>query len=638
MAVVVGLDIGTSTLKGVVLAGAPRKYRVVDFFEADLHEESPPAASADGEAGGGDEEASGLGARVREILRARKLEGAEVVVALDAKDCGIREFSIPFTREDQIQRTVSFEAEHHFLAFDIDEVILEWIKVGELDGKSQLLLFAVPKEQIEDYLATLRSADVDPIALDLDAAAVANAFALSPYYDPTASALIIDMGSTSTKIVLVQDGKLRKVRSLRTAAAVTAGQRMMAAPAGVSPPALSGGDGDPDEGESIFSGSIETRFQEIEAALKRLEPVASDQFDLGLQDPTEPPIAILSDEDYERVQNAASSSEPTLLDVTPAAPSSDAPETTTEHNLDYGDYLERIAIETHRTFATYQLDAPVDLICLTGGHSRPEARQFFQEEFDVDVVELDFGDALPSDLGHEAAERLGKHGGVALGLAAKGLGHDTSNVDFRKGPYRYERRFEKLRFALLTCSILCFAFFLNMTYWSFHEYRKAKTTVATKKAQSAMAYKNFFSKDLPSGRDPVRAAEEQLKQWKAGGLGDAARFLDFVDVTKNVGEVLNGAGVHFTIESMDFDLRLQRSRAGGGSKRDRGAPKPRWQVSPSRVVLFAEESDAHIKFDKQFRSERSKYFTSTSQSAPDKKSGGYKITLKLDVKPGHLRS
>ena len=67
MADVVGLDIGTKTITGVVLSGSPKSFRLVDFFVEDIPElapsiDGPPTAeTVDIE--------SGLPASVGEVIK-----------------------------------------------------------------------------------------------------------------------------------------------------------------------------------------------------------------------------------------------------------------------------------------------------------------------------------------------------------------------------------------------------------------------------------------------------------------------------------------------------------------------------------------------------------------------------------------
>ena len=629
MALVVGLDIGTRTLTGVVMAGTSRKYRLVDFFV----EEFPSIDLGDVSVSRGGEESPEVNDDldmplsreefIQKVLRDRRLEGAEIVTALDAKDCGIRELPVPFTREEQIEKTVAFEAEQHFLAFDLDDIVLEWLKIGESNGRSQLVVFAARNESVVDHLETLSRAEVDPAAVDLDATALANAFCFAPYYDETKSALLIDMGATSTKIVLMQGGELKKVRALRTGAATLDRRRMVAELAGGSEATAGGG-----ESGGFDDSSIEARLQEIEDALRRLEPVASEEFDVGVDAPLgDAPIAILSDEDYERVREKEGA-------ATETAPSGDVSPLTAgaEEGFDYREYLRQIGTEIQRTFATAQLDAPIELICLCGGLSRrDEAKRFFQEQFDIDTVELSFGDALPMDVSSRKAVDLGAEGAVAVGLAAKGVGLDRLKVDFRKGPFRYEHRFEKLRYPLLNCAIFCFLVFMQTAYWSFHTYQENRQLAEGYEKRNVEAYEEFFEKKVTKGRDPLRSANAQIKRWQDGGLGNIGRYLPFEKVIDDFSKVLDSTNLHFRIKNMNFALELKKR----GKRGKRGTTG--WSGGKSSCALVLEGQASGHLVETKFNDRASRYFDASSTSKPTK-DGRYSVNLSLTVKDSVLQS
>ena len=241
------------------------------------------------------------------------------MAAIDTKDCIVRELSVPFLRDDQIQKTLPFEAENSLVTFDVEEMILEYLKIGEAEGRSSLLLFAARDNVVGDRLEVLKEGGVDPVSLDLDAAALFNAFALTPTFDPERNTLLVDIGATSTKVLLIEDGTLKKIRSIRLGAFLGSfNPRQIAEPAMTSQD--SAAVGRLTDYEIPDASSIENRFEEIEGALRRLDPLGAEPLmesssgggatapwandEAGDEIPgsdDDEPIAILSDDDYERV-------------------------------------------------------------------------------------------------------------------------------------------------------------------------------------------------------------------------------------------------------------------------------------------------------------------------------------------------
>ena len=587
MALVLGLDIGAHSVTGAVFAGNPKKFRLVDFFTEEIPTLEVGFDPLKPKSDTLPQELStplSLEELIQKILTERGLKGADVVAAVDAKDCIIRDIPVQFTREEQIEKVIPFTAEEFLPTINVEEVILEWLKVGEANGKSTVVLFALRNDVVESRLNLLKKVEIDPIALDVDVAAMFNAFALTPVHDPKKSTLLIDMGGTSTKIVLVEEGRMKKVRAFRSSARVLGPERLLAQPVGVGSGSgsSSGGIATLGDAEPLFSDySIESRFKEIEDALRKLEPAGTDALLDAFDEST--PIAILSDEDYARVQAMAAegkASAPPIRLAEPDAnpftdrlrPPSDAPGPSRGNgNGDFRGYLERIGIEVQRTLASSR--AQVDLICLTGGMSgRDEAVRYFNEEFDVETIQLDFGDSIESDLDATKMLEVSRFGAVAVGLAVKELGGDRTGLDFRKGRFRYEHRFSKLKLPLLVLSVLCFAFFLQTAFWSYHEYRTLNETADNYNKLSRDSYKAFFfNKPVTEGRDPLAAAKEQLGKWSGKGLVGVGKVLPFADSVANVAEVLEAArhdlGDLFRIRNMNFDFKVKMRNIQGSSKK-----------------------------------------------------------------------
>mgnify|MGYP005833916589 CR=1 FL=1 len=601
MPFVVGLDIGTRYFKGAVVAGTRKSFRLVDFFLEEIPSIDGQSSAPAGAAAQSPERASNeyapppsLEEVIAKALRDRHLEGADVVAAVDARDCVLRQFPIQFTRDDQIRKVIGFAAEEHFPAFSMDDVVLEYLKVGESNGKSQLLVAALRNEVLERRLAALAKAGIDPVAMDLDCAALVNAFALTKAYDPSRSVLLADLGASSVRLVHIEGGRIRKMRSFRAAAAPNA--ERAAARSGVGAPGLPA-----PAGES--PGGIEARLGEIEAALAGADAASESG---GTFD--EMPVAILSDEDFARIWEG--SGEGAGEDVRAR-------------------YLERIAAEVHRMFASSR--TKLDLICLSGGLSiGDDTLGFFAEEFGAEATRLDLAGAIPADLEPERLEQVSAHGAIAVGLAAKEFGKDLYGLDFRKGRFRYERRFSRLRFPLLLLSILAFLFFLQTAFWALYRYNQLSETERLLDLRLSQAYETFFGRPLAAGRDPLAAARSQKDLWQKGGVGDVGRSIDAVEAIRNVGEVLNSTGMTFEVSSMKFEFDLR-------TRQDTATKKMVWQpVADSSVELIAKKDDAHIAIEKAFNeSPISKVFSASTDAAPTKE-GDTRVNVKLRVKPEYL--
>jgi hypothetical protein len=296
--------------------------------------------------------------------------------------------------------------------------------------------------------------------------------------------------------------------------------------------------------------------------------------------------------------------------------------------MTYRAYLERLGAEVQRTFATSR--SPIELIVLTGGKSGPEeARRFFNEEFDVETIQLDFGDSsFETDLAADTVASASQRGAVAVGLAVKELGHDRAGLDFRQGRFRYEHRFARLKLPLLVTAVLAVFFFLQTAVWSYWEHLKLSERAANVAQLLESEYKAFFGKDVAADREPLAAAREQKKKWEGGGVGDVGKVMDCVEAIRNCGEVLNSTNLIFTVTNFKFEFKVKPGVVQGGKK---SPPK----AEESQIDLITEQDDAHLVIERKFREPLSKVFDCKS-SSNKQQDGSFKVTLKLSPKSAYL--
>lgn len=205
MARALGIELAETGLKLLLLEQNGKKPRIVQFHEA-------PIVPAEGQTW-----EAAAGAALREAFTASRIPRVSAVVALDSGDAILREISLPFKGDDQIARTARFEMESQIHNYTIEQLIVAHYKTGETDKGSLLLAAAVPKVVIEKRLKLLAEAGVDPMALDLDAAAVFNALLSAGAVDSQQPHLVLHGARKFTKLLFVEQGRPRSIRTIRFA-------------------------------------------------------------------------------------------------------------------------------------------------------------------------------------------------------------------------------------------------------------------------------------------------------------------------------------------------------------------------------------------------------------------------------------
>ena len=80
---------------------------------------------------------------------------------LDARDAASHVVTLPFSDPRRIEQTVGFEVESQ-IPFDLSEVVWDWQPLGVRDGKTELYVSVVRKDEMAGLLGALGGAGVVP--------------------------------------------------------------------------------------------------------------------------------------------------------------------------------------------------------------------------------------------------------------------------------------------------------------------------------------------------------------------------------------------------------------------------------------------------------------------------------------------
>lgn len=199
MAISVGLQIDAHALKAVVLNGSETSARIVDVIVEKLD---------------GSQETD-IVSLVEGVFSKHKLPRGNVVASIRALDCVMRDCVVPFKTEQQINSTIKYQAESYFHGVAVDELIVQYSKYGENEAGSRLLVTGVKKAVVERRLGLLGEVGVDPVSVDLDLAALANAYIAAGVCREHKLVVLVDIEANNLRIAVLENGQLRTARSIR---------------------------------------------------------------------------------------------------------------------------------------------------------------------------------------------------------------------------------------------------------------------------------------------------------------------------------------------------------------------------------------------------------------------------------------
>lgn len=205
---VTGIDIGTYSIKAVVLSHRSNPPRLASFGSI----VSPqPGMVSDAQA---DLEAEAKA--IKNLLGAVRAPDQSIVIALPESKIFTRVVGdLPFLTDDELASAIRYSAEE-FVPLPVDQVNLYWQIISRSKQKNNTSVFVVasPKNTVNKYLKVLDMFGVKPLALETELIAVTRAVVGNNQFMPTT--MIIQLGASSTDFAVVSNGTILLTRSIAT--------------------------------------------------------------------------------------------------------------------------------------------------------------------------------------------------------------------------------------------------------------------------------------------------------------------------------------------------------------------------------------------------------------------------------------
>lgn len=169
---VVGLDLGSQVVKAVEITLEGPEPVITGFARVEI----PP---------GGDK-----GAALAELFKRGRFRSKQVVTSVAGQSVVVRYVQMPKMNEQELKQAIRIEADR-YVPFELDEVVLDCQPLkrtsqrgGDGETKTEggdnmtVLLVACRQPVVEEQIKLLQSQHLQPLAIDVDAFALANAWEL----------------------------------------------------------------------------------------------------------------------------------------------------------------------------------------------------------------------------------------------------------------------------------------------------------------------------------------------------------------------------------------------------------------------------------------------------------------------------
>jgi len=196
---VVGLDIGTYSLKAVVTRGGLGRLEVQRFVEQRL--DAPDVSLASPQ----------MSEFLSRFVKDQGLASLEKICGFPGQMASVRRLNLPFVDPKKIKQTVPFEVESQ-VPYDIEDLVLDYQILTKSTSGAEVLAGLAQRAALAQYLETLEQGGVDPRIIELDATALAN---ISPFLEESDGlTFLVDIGHSKTCLCGLRDGKLHSVRTI----------------------------------------------------------------------------------------------------------------------------------------------------------------------------------------------------------------------------------------------------------------------------------------------------------------------------------------------------------------------------------------------------------------------------------------
>jgi type IV pilus assembly protein PilM len=198
---VVGLDVGSSAIKAVELT---MKGRSGGFELSHLGVANVPAEAI---VQGAFLNASAITEAIREAIDNGKIKTKNVAAAVSGHSVIVKKVNLPAMSREELDEQIRWEAEQ-YIPFDVNEVNLDFqiLGGGNDDGQMEVLLVAAKKDLIDDYVQVIHEAGLVPVAIDVAAFAVENAFEANYDASPGQTVALVNIGAQVVNINIVSNG------------------------------------------------------------------------------------------------------------------------------------------------------------------------------------------------------------------------------------------------------------------------------------------------------------------------------------------------------------------------------------------------------------------------------------------------
>lgn len=197
----VGLDIGSSTIKLVQLSERGGEYTLENYALAELD----PDAIVDGAV----MDAGVVAEAIENMFTTTKIKSKKVCIAVSGNSVIVKKISVPIMDEEDLAENIAWEAEQ-YIPFEINDVHLDFYVMESEDqsvpsGQMNVLLVAAKRDRVSEMVSLVEDAGLKVMVVDVDAFGLENIYGANYGVGDRVTGLV-NIGASVININVLVDG------------------------------------------------------------------------------------------------------------------------------------------------------------------------------------------------------------------------------------------------------------------------------------------------------------------------------------------------------------------------------------------------------------------------------------------------
>ncbi|MDT4954291.1 MAG: type pilus assembly protein PilM [Acidobacteriota bacterium] len=194
----VGVDIGSSSVKAVELQGKTGNLQLVSLGYENLQTDS----IVDGQI----MELNDVSNVISNIFREHQIKTDRIAAGVSGHSVIVKNIVVPQMSADELEESIEWHAEEH-IPFDISDVSLDYQVTGSSPDALQVLMAACKRDKVANLKQAIQLAGKQPAVIDVDAFALQNCYEVN--YQPMAGQIValLNVGASTMNINVLNGNK-----------------------------------------------------------------------------------------------------------------------------------------------------------------------------------------------------------------------------------------------------------------------------------------------------------------------------------------------------------------------------------------------------------------------------------------------